>query len=79
LKLLIRTTNAILLDYALTLLRERRLSPVVFDQHMSLVEGSLGVLPRRIMIDEAQEVAARRLLAEAGLAHELAPEEEGPR
>lgn len=75
-KLLIRTTNAITLDYALTLLRDRGLSPLVLDQHMSMVEGSLGVLPRRIMIDDAEEVAARRTLTEAGMGHELAPEKE---
>jgi hypothetical protein len=38
---------------------------------MSAVEGSLGFLPRRIMIEAAQAARARRLLQEAGLAGEL--------
>jgi hypothetical protein len=43
----------------------------VADQHMSAVEGSLGFLPRRIMVDAQQGNRARRLLQQAGLAAEL--------
>jgi hypothetical protein len=73
-RLLLRTTNTVLIDYATAILRDRGLAPVVLDQHMSILEGSVGVLPRRVMIEEADERAARRALEEAGLAHELAPE-----
>ena len=38
---------------------------------MSVVEGSLGVLPRRILVHDDDAKAARRLLTEAGLGHEL--------
>ena len=38
---------------------------------MAAVEGSLGFLPRRIMVDRREEGRARRVLAEAGLAGEL--------
>jgi hypothetical protein len=38
---------------------------------MSIIEGSLGVLPRRLLVAEEDLGAARRLLTEAGLAHEL--------
>ena len=38
---------------------------------MSAVEGSLGFLPRRILVLEEDRDAARRLLREAGLAAEL--------
>ena len=43
----------------------------VADQHMAAVEGSLGFLPRRILVDSREEARARRLIAEAGLAGEL--------
>ncbi len=33
--------------------------------------GSLGVLPRRILVHEDDNREARQLLADAGLAHEL--------
>jgi hypothetical protein len=44
---------------------------LVLDNNMSVIEGSLGVLPRRILVHEDDDTAARRLLTEAGLAHEL--------
>jgi hypothetical protein len=47
----------------------------VLDQNMSIIEGSLGILPRRILVHEDDNRAARRLLADAGLSHELRPDE----
>ena len=41
---------------------------------MSVLEGSIGILPRRILVDECCAVDARRLLVEAGLGHELRPD-----
>jgi hypothetical protein len=43
----------------------------VLDQNMSVIEGSLGVLPRRILVHEEDNRAARAILTDAGLAHEL--------
>jgi hypothetical protein len=38
---------------------------------MSIIEGSLGVLPRRILVHDDDNRAARQVLMDAGLAHEL--------
>src|SRR6478609_3369507 len=46
---------------------------MVLDQHMSVLEGSLGMLPRRIVVEDCCLEDARKLLEEAGLAHELRP------
>jgi hypothetical protein len=46
----------------------------VLDQNMSVLEGSLGILPRRVLVPEEDLIRARRLLADAGLAHELRPD-----
>jgi tRNA1(Val) A37 N6-methylase TrmN6 len=73
LKLLVRATNSVLLDYVMALLRDRGLEPVVFDHNASLVDGSLGILPRRIMIDDDHAAEARYILEQAGLEKELAP------
>src|SRR4051812_18048544 len=51
---------------------------MVLDQHMSVLEGSLGMLPRRIVVDEEHLEMARQLLEDAGLAHELRPQSSGP-
>jgi hypothetical protein len=48
---------------------------LVLDQNMSIIEGSLGVLPRRLLVGDDDILTARRLLTDAGLAHELRADE----
>jgi hypothetical protein len=43
----------------------------VLDTHMSVLEGSLGIIPRRLLVPRDDLAQARRLLRDAGLAHEL--------
>ena len=43
---------------------------------MSVLEGSIGMLPRRVMVADDQVAAARKLLTDAGLGHELRPDAE---
>ena len=38
---------------------------MVLDQNMSIVEGSLGLLQRRILVNDEDNNAARRLLTDA--------------
>ena len=71
---LLRTNDMVLISVVEVLLREARIGCFVADQHMSAVEGSLGFLPRRIMVERDEAQRARRLLADAGLAEELARE-----
>jgi hypothetical protein len=40
---------------------------------MSVLEGSIGVLPRRVLVPAAEIARARRVLTDAGLGHALAP------
>ena len=68
---LIRTNDAVLISAIEALLNGARIAHVVVDQNMSVLEGSIGIIPRRVLVGEDQLVAARRLLADAGLAHEL--------
>ncbi|EFI50696.1 Protein of unknown function DUF2007 [Afipia sp. 1NLS2] len=44
---------------------------LLLDANMSILEGSAGAIPRRILVHENDDAAARRLLTEAGLGHEL--------
>jgi len=69
---LLRSSNVVLVSYVVDLLGQEGLCPEVFDGHMSVLEGSIGAFPRRIMIDEEDEIRARRLLNEAGLRKHLA-------
>jgi tRNA1(Val) A37 N6-methylase TrmN6 len=70
---LVRTNNAVLITAIEALLKGANIPHVVLDRHMSVLEGSLGILPRRILVDDEHQDLARRLLEDAGLAHELRP------
>ena len=65
---LLSTNDVVLISYAETLLRGAGIDYLVTDQHMSVLEGSLGVLPRRMLvpsgsIDEARKVLRKRASA----------------
>jgi putative signal transducing protein len=71
---LVRTNDAVLVSAVQALLDGAAIPHVVADQNMSVLEGSIGILPRRVLVAEEHAVAARRLLVEAGLGHELRPD-----
>ena len=75
---LVRTNNAVLVSAIGALLDGAGIPHVVLDQNMSVMEGSLGILPRRVLVAEEDMAAARRLLTDAGLAHELRPDDRRP-
>jgi len=64
---LLSTNDPVLLSYVETLLKAEGVGFQVFDRHISLVEGSIGVFPRRLMVAEADWPKAARLMADAGL------------
>jgi len=71
---IVRTNDLVVISLIETLLNEAGLGFFVADQHMSAVEGSLGFLPRRVLVDSDDETQARRILRDAGLAAELRDE-----
>ncbi|WEX08115.1 DUF2007 domain-containing protein [Chelativorans sp. AA-79] len=64
---LIRTNDAVAISFIESLLRDADIDYHIADRNMSIMEGSLGVLPRRVLVAEEQAEEARRLLADAGL------------
>src|SRR3954449_5599855 len=68
---LVRTNDMVLVSAVGALLDGANIHHLVLDQNMSVIEGSLGVLPRRILVHEDDNREARQLLTDAGLAHEL--------
>ena len=72
---LVRTNDIVLVSAVGALLDGANIHHLVLDQNMSVIEGSLGILPRRILVHEDDNHAARRLLSEAGLSHELRPDD----
>jgi putative signal transducing protein len=70
---IVRTNDPVLVSAIQALLDAAQIHHVVLDQNMSVLEGSLGILPRRVLVADDHVDAARRLLEEAGLGHELRP------
>jgi hypothetical protein len=68
---ILRTNDLVLLSRVETILSDAGISGLVADRHMSAVEGSLGFLPRRVLVAAEDAARARRLLVEMGLAGEL--------
>jgi hypothetical protein len=71
---LVRTNDAVLISAIEALLNGARIKHMVVDQNMSVLEGSIGIFPRRILVGEDDADAARELLEEAGFGNELRPD-----
>jgi hypothetical protein len=61
----LKTTDPVLLNFAETMLSNAGIASVVFDSHMSIMDGSLGILPRRLMVTDSDYERARSILAAA--------------
>jgi hypothetical protein len=61
---LLKTNDIVILDYAQALLRDAGIAFQVFDDSMSVMDGSLGILPRRLMVADEDEARARTVLNE---------------
>jgi hypothetical protein len=62
----LRSNDAVRLSWLTALLADAGIAAVLFDAHMSIVEGSIGALQRRLMVEDADHARALRVLAEAG-------------
>lgn len=64
-KELIRTNDPVLISWAVSTLAEHDIEAIVFDTHTSIVEGSIGILPRRVMVVDDDYSRARYILETA--------------
>lgn len=64
---LLRTTDPTLVPFARALLQAEGIDSFVFDVNMSILEGSLGVLPRRLMVRRTDLYRARAILRANGI------------
>jgi hypothetical protein len=74
---LLRSNDAVLISFAESVLRQAGFFSLVADQHMSVLEGSIGAFPRRLLVKGEDAAAARQVLAEAGLDRHLINEGKG--
>lgn len=73
-KELLRTNDAVLLTVIEAMFEEEGIGFFIADRHMSVLEGSVGFLSRRVLVHDDDFARARRLMIEADLAHELPAE-----
>jgi hypothetical protein len=68
---LLRTTDPTVIAFATALLAGEDIGVFEMDVHMSVLEGSIGILPRRLMVREADLARARAVLIDLGLEAEI--------
>lgn len=68
---LLRTNDPVLLSFAESLMKEAGISYFIADTNMSIIEGSLGILPRRLMVKKTEKKRAQQCLIDAGIEAEL--------
>ena len=66
-----RTNDPVALSFAESLMKDAGIYAMIADQGMSVLEGSLGILQRRLLVDSDREDEARQILKDAGLGAEL--------
>ncbi len=66
-KELIKTNDPVLLSFLEVLLKAANIPHQVADVHMSIVEGSIGVLPRRVLVSDEDYLAGRRVISNADI------------
>ena len=70
---IIKTNNPVTLSYAQSVLNDHDIGSFIADTHASILDGSVGAIPRRLMVVDEDLAAAREVLEKAGIEEELCP------
>jgi hypothetical protein len=68
---IVRTNDAVVISFIESLLKDAGIGYLVADQNMSVLDGSIGILPRRVLVVDDEADRARRILTDAGISHEM--------
>jgi hypothetical protein len=63
---LLRTNDSVRLSWLEAMLASAGIAVVILDTHTSIIEGSIGAIPRRLMVHEDDERRARAVLQDVG-------------
>jgi hypothetical protein len=74
---ILRSNDPVVLNVAQSVLRDAGIRSFLADQHISVVEGSIGAFPRRLQVHADDWSGARQALTEAGLHAWLVSEADG--
>lgn len=61
-KEILRTTDPTIIAFATALLRGEDIEAFVLDVNMSVLEGGIGLFPRRLMVADTHKFRARAIL-----------------
>ena len=64
-RMLLKSNNPVVLSYASHVLEEAGIRAMIFDAHASIMDGSMAMVPRRLMVADEDFNRAERLLREA--------------
>lgn len=70
-KELLRTNDPALISFIEATLKGAAIPVMILDANTSIIEGSIGAIPRRIVVKDENLSAARQALDKVGLADEL--------
>src|ERR1700712_1484643 len=74
-KPLLKTNDVVLLSFAQSLLGEANIESLVFDENASVMDGSLGIMPRRLMVADDDFARGKDVLRD-GLARQESAQSE---
>ena len=66
-EVILRTTDIIQIPYVKMLLSSEGINAFVFDENISLLEGSINIFPIRVMVSVGDSLKARNILLENGI------------
>jgi len=66
---ILRTNDLVKLSWVQALLADAGIETVLLDVHTSIIEGSIGAIPRRLMVIDEDYTQAVRVLKDAGEEH----------
>lgn len=65
-RVLATSNDPVRLSFLTALLADAGIAAIVLDAHTSAMEGSIGAIPRRLMVADRDEWRARQVLMQAG-------------
>ena len=68
---IVRTNDPVILSFIEALMKDAGIACMIADQNMSIVEGSIGILARRVLVDSEKVEQAKRIVRDAGIGAEI--------
>ena len=68
---ILKTVNPATLNFAQAVLKDADIPFFVMDQNVSIIEGSIGIIPLRLMVVDEDAEEARQALRDAGLGDDV--------